>query len=674
MSFLNAMLLGGAAALLAPLLIHLLNRSRFQIVDWGAMHLLEAAVESKPRRFQWESWLLLLIRCLIPVLLAVALARPVLTQFKQSGADQKKSLVLLLDNSASMGATAAGKTLLELGKQALTNIAERSAGAELSLWTTTSPATDQLNGTTLKLGQLRAALERIGPAAGTDLAGEAVQVGHRARAQLTQPNQHIILASDFQASQWRPVTENEIQAISSQLSTGEFPAQLFLLPIRAKPLAKNLSIELIDAPRTARPDQPLQLSARVINHDNLPVNDVRITFQVSGKDLASRTIALASRASEQVEFACEFKELGRQALSVRVDDPGDVHGDDVFSQVVQITPTPKILIVDDSIGAGTLTESPADKFSGDQAFAGTSRFLRLALSPFAEPSQNPFQISWRGSSGLQQDLLTPYDAVVVASIHNPTNAMFDVLNDYVSTGGGLLVFGQTESSLARWQDSKDSLNRLLPMNYAKVQQRPAEQPARLAVPGSLNNSQNFLASSAIDIAGIEFTQWLELSPVAGNTRVHVLYRFGHGEPWLVEQHQGRGVVVQCASSCADEGTNLPSRPAYVPLMLSLVERITSAKLATGNGDGMTAESPLLSINGSREESLLAPLNDSELKALAARMGATLIDSTEEYARTDKVRRDGWELWRWGLAVVLGLLFAELLLGLRGSSNAWRGTT
>ena len=359
MSFLNVMLLGGASALLAPLLIHLLNRSRFQTVDWGAMHLLEAAIESNTRRFQWEFWLLLLIRCLVPVLLAVALARPVLTQFKQSGADQKKSLVLLLDNSASMAATAAGQTLLEQAQQVIGSIAERSVGAELSLWTTTSPAIDRLNGTTLKPGQLRTALARIGPAGGIDLAGEAVQVGLRARPQLAQHNQHLILASDFQASRWRPVTENEIQAIRSQLSSGEFPAQLFLLPIRAKPPGKNLSIELIDAPPTARPDQTLQLSARVINHDNAPVAGVHVTFQVAGFDLASRTIELASQASEQVEFACEFKEFGRQALSVRVDDPGDVHGDDVTTHLLHITPAPKILIVDDSISGGAAQQSQA---------------------------------------------------------------------------------------------------------------------------------------------------------------------------------------------------------------------------------------------------------------------------------------------------------------------------
>ncbi len=44
MTFLNLALAFGAAALLIPLVIHILNRSRFRTVQWGAMHLLEAVI------------------------------------------------------------------------------------------------------------------------------------------------------------------------------------------------------------------------------------------------------------------------------------------------------------------------------------------------------------------------------------------------------------------------------------------------------------------------------------------------------------------------------------------------------------------------------------------------------------------------------------------------------
>ena len=46
MSFLNLFLLGGMAAFSVPLVIHLLNRSRYRTVDWGAMHLLDKAFQA----------------------------------------------------------------------------------------------------------------------------------------------------------------------------------------------------------------------------------------------------------------------------------------------------------------------------------------------------------------------------------------------------------------------------------------------------------------------------------------------------------------------------------------------------------------------------------------------------------------------------------------------------
>ena len=40
MTFLNFALVGGVAALSIQIIIHLFHKSRFQVVKWGAMHLL----------------------------------------------------------------------------------------------------------------------------------------------------------------------------------------------------------------------------------------------------------------------------------------------------------------------------------------------------------------------------------------------------------------------------------------------------------------------------------------------------------------------------------------------------------------------------------------------------------------------------------------------------------
>ena len=82
MTFLNIAMIGGILALNIPIIIHLLNRNRPRIVQWGAMHLLEQVMRTQKRKLRLEQILLLLVRAMIPVLLAICMASPVLTGCK----------------------------------------------------------------------------------------------------------------------------------------------------------------------------------------------------------------------------------------------------------------------------------------------------------------------------------------------------------------------------------------------------------------------------------------------------------------------------------------------------------------------------------------------------------------------------------------------------------------
>ena len=104
MSFLNPIMLFGLAAVSVPIIIHLLNRRKFQKVVWAAMRFLSISVEQNQRRMRIEDMILLALRCLLLILLALALARPA---FMSKAADvfgqSKVTASIILDNSASMG-------------------------------------------------------------------------------------------------------------------------------------------------------------------------------------------------------------------------------------------------------------------------------------------------------------------------------------------------------------------------------------------------------------------------------------------------------------------------------------------------------------------------------------------------------------------------------------------
>src|SRR3954463_3349870 len=62
---------GGAVSI--PIIIHLLNRRRFRIVEWAAMRFLLTAQRKNARRMRLEQLLLLIVRCLIVLLTIIAM-------------------------------------------------------------------------------------------------------------------------------------------------------------------------------------------------------------------------------------------------------------------------------------------------------------------------------------------------------------------------------------------------------------------------------------------------------------------------------------------------------------------------------------------------------------------------------------------------------------------------
>src|SRR4051812_24279325 len=119
MGFLNPLLLFGLAAVSVPIIIHLLNRRRFHKVVWAAMRFLQTSVEKNQRRMRIEDMILLILRCALIALLALALARPA---FKSASTDilgqSKVTAVVILDNSGSMGMSDGTMTRFEKAKKA----------------------------------------------------------------------------------------------------------------------------------------------------------------------------------------------------------------------------------------------------------------------------------------------------------------------------------------------------------------------------------------------------------------------------------------------------------------------------------------------------------------------------------------------------------------------------
>lgn len=111
---LHPALLGGIALVGIPVLIHLLLRQRPRPRPWAAMRWLLAAAKAAQRRWRLTNLLLLLARCAVIALAALAMAQPQL-----SGIGGGHHVLVVIDRTASMGARGSDAGPLAAAKAAL---------------------------------------------------------------------------------------------------------------------------------------------------------------------------------------------------------------------------------------------------------------------------------------------------------------------------------------------------------------------------------------------------------------------------------------------------------------------------------------------------------------------------------------------------------------------------
>src|SRR5918998_1433012 len=103
MSFLNPLFLLGLAAVAAPILVHLVRRTRARRVEFPALYFVRQGPQRTIRRRAPHNLLLLLLRCLAVLLVVFAFTRPFFSGAGAAAEDETtRATVFLIDASLSM--------------------------------------------------------------------------------------------------------------------------------------------------------------------------------------------------------------------------------------------------------------------------------------------------------------------------------------------------------------------------------------------------------------------------------------------------------------------------------------------------------------------------------------------------------------------------------------------
>jgi len=654
MGFLNAMLLFGAAAFVVPLGIHLLNRSRFHSVDWAAMHLLDAHDLQTARQFEWRSLLLLLLRCLIPVVLAVCMARPLLQTAVVGGAGGRSTTVLLLDTSFSMqgeadasDAAASGWAEAQAtGGRMVDGLAGQAELAVVAIGGQATPAGETAH---RDPRPARGAIARLtATAASLDVAG-GLRLAAETLTASREPHRQLVLISDFQRSDWAGSVEAAVATLRRGWEGLATPPELHLIPVSV-PRQPNVSVGF-DAAATEVTllGEPVDLRITLANHADRPWSDVPLQLFVDGRLLVTRKVDLPARGRSQLVLTVEFEEAGMHEARVEIEDPtGWITADNADSLQLHTLPERRVLMIE-----------PDPKPSLLDCETG---YLQLALeSSASEGGAGRAAVVRRASADeLREAMVAQSDVIVLANVPQLPDAAVGWLATWVAAGGRLCCFAGKAVD-ADWYEralGPASPHPLLPWRYggvataedggATIQNGPFADPL-LAFFDDPRNGQ---------LENVRLESWRLLEPWSASQDADVLLKTVQGQPLLVAGSFGEGRVLQWALAADESSGSLPLEPVFVPLM----QRLLLLDLSTA-----AARRP----EDRQRESSLDPLTAAEQSSLAQRLGATLHRSAEAFLTHDRNRRGGQEIWRWLLAIVVALLFAEMLLAGRLTQRGGR---
>jgi hypothetical protein len=533
MSFLNPFFLLGLAAVAAPVLVHLVRRTRARRVEFPALYFVRQIPQRTIRRRTLHNLLLLILRCLAVLLVVFAFTRPF---FSGAGAaketEETRASVVLIDSSLSMRQ---GEHFAEAKRRAEAIIGEAQADERVAVvafgerYETIGPFTADKTAALAALAGINVGYE------GTDyeqaLRGAEALFGGAKTAGLKR----VFLVSDFQATGW-----------DAAKSTFKLSDDVRLVPIDVggSEAAANVAVVNVEARGAVYGEKYVdKLAVHVTNFSDEPRERLTIDFQLNEQTVEKREVALAPREAKVVEFTDFNLAEGpnRCVVSVRAEDFAH---DNQFYFMLRGEKPGKALIIDSAVRG-----------------RGESFYLQSAL---ATGGNLPFAFTAKNAGAVDPAQLQEQALVILNDAGALPVALNAAVTSFVEAGGQLII---ATGPHTRAESFNGAFQRIAPAALGEmVQLQRGESVAITDVKMSHPVFEVFRGSGRLASArvfGYHRTEPRE--------RASVLARFEDGSPALVEGAFGaKGRVLLFASTLGMTWNDLPLTPTYLPLVQQMV--------------------------------------------------------------------------------------------------------
>lgn len=543
MAFLAPLFFAALATFAIPVIIHLTQRERKQIVEFPSLMFLQKIPYQSVRRRRIRDWPLLAMRLAAILLIVLAFARPFFKKETVALASSMgpREVVVLLDHSYSMAYGDRWTRAKAAARRAIQNLS-RNDHATLIVFGTSAQLEVRA---TAELSRVLAAVDAAKLSAEATRYAPGLKLAQRVLADSTLPSREVVMISDFQRKGW--VRDENLR----------LPEGTIFTPVAiTDPQPANLTVSSALPQRTMFSGQErMTVVAGITNRSAAAVNNLQVRLELDGRTLETKTVSVPPNAPASVTFQPFTLARAFTRGTVRIGDD-QLTQDNAFHFVMSPAQRLPVLLLNPP---GASRES--------------TLFLQKALSIGTTPA---FQVDVRAGDNLASTDLDRHRVVILNDAAALSSG--EILKRFVSSGGGLLV---VLGERANWgTDSND----LLPGLPANVVDRPGRGASLAELDYSHPILELFKAPRSGNLSTARFfryrvvTMKRDAAPVKNGKQApaeRVIARFDDGAVAMAERAIGSGHVILWSSTLDNYWNDLALKPVYLPFIHEVVRHLAT---------------------------------------------------------------------------------------------------
>jgi hypothetical protein len=542
MAFLAPLFFAALATLAVPIIIHLTQRERNQIVEFPSLMFLQKIPYQSVRRRRIRDWPLLMMRLAAIVLIVLAFARPFFERdtIALASSSGPHEVVILLDRSYSMAYGDRWARAQAAARQAVQGLT-RSDHATLILFGTDAQLEVRA---TADLSRVVAAIDAARLSAQATRYTPGLKLAQRVLFDSTLPNREVIMISDFQRNGW--VRDENLR----------LPEGTVFTPVAITDgQTTNLTVSSVLPQRALFSGQErVTVASQVINRGASAVNNVQVHLELDGRTIETQRVTVQPTAPASVTFQPFTLARPFTRGTVRIGDD-NLKPDNAFHFVASPAQRLPVFILEPS-----------------RAARETTLYLQRALAIGTAPA---FRVDIRQGESIASTDLDRHRVVIL----NDTAAISsgDILKRFVAQGGGLFVIA---GERANWgTDSND----LLPGVPSSVVDRPGRGGSLAEIDYSHPILEIFKAPRSGNLSTARFFRYRAIAMKADTAdrnkqqlpTQRVIARFDDGAVAMAERTIGSGHVILWASTLDNYWNNLALESVYLPFVHRVVRHLAT---------------------------------------------------------------------------------------------------